>query len=111
MAEAAQARKADGLTVIDLSDANTYTDALVIATTFNERQARAVADHVMRSQRSNGKRPLGVESTAGWVLVDFGDVVLHVFHEDWRGHYDLDGLWRDAPRIAVPAASAEAQSA
>lgn len=55
--------------------------------------------------RAEGIRPLGVEGlqASRWVLIDFGDVVVHVFDEPMRGFYDLDGLWGDAPRIPVPA--------
>lgn len=89
--------------MIDLEAENSYTDLVVIATTYNERQTRAVADGIQSHLRNNHQvRSIGREDAPGWVLLDYGDVVVHVFHEDTRAIYNLDELWKDAPRLPVP---------
>ena len=82
----------------------TYTDYILILTATSDRHARALADHLQRSMRERKVRPLGVEGveTGQWILLDFGDVIVHVLHEQARDYYDLDGLWIDAKRLPVP---------
>ncbi len=85
-----------------------YCDRFVICNGTNRRQVRAIAEAViMEMKQVLGRPPLSVEgmSACRWVLVDFGDVILHVFDRDLRGFYDLDGLWGDAVRVAVPVLS------
>lgn len=69
----------------------------------NRRQVRAIAEGIVDDLRKVQMRPIGVEGmdASRWVLLDFGDVVVHVFDEPLRGFYDLDSLWGDAPRMAV----------
>lgn len=82
----------------------------------SRRHVAAIADAIVTELRSAGVRPIGVEGqeAARWILIDFGDVVVHVFDEPMRGFYDLEGLWGDAPtvrhedRVGSPAASAPA---
>ncbi len=103
-AQAAQDKKGQNLTIIDLRDRATYADLLVIATAYSERQTQAVADAVEEDlRRQHGLRPLHREGHGPWILLDYEDVVIHVFHEDARAYYGLDQLWADAPRIPVPA--------
>jgi len=96
-------KKAEHVAVLDLRDMGTYADFLVIMSAASDRQVGAVADAVDDALRKAGHRPIGVEGTeAGtWVLIDTGDVVVHVFQQDARDFYDLDRLWADAPRIKV----------
>jgi ribosome-associated protein len=70
-----------------------------------DRHVRAIADEIQDELRKQKIRPLSVEGlTAGtWVLLDYGDVVVHVFQESSRALYDIDGLWLDAARVPVPA--------
>jgi ribosome-associated protein len=98
-ASVALEKKADDVVLIDLRAQSSYTDFLVICSGSNERQLEAIADAVETSLREAGDRPLGTEGVRGgrWVLLDFGDVVIHVFHQDERSYYDLEGLWSDAP--------------
>ena len=65
------------------------------------RQVRATAEHVVEVLKGSGERALGVEGLpqSRWVLVDYGDVIVHVFDEEMRRYYDIDGLWADAPLI------------
>ncbi len=99
----AQDRKGQNLTIIDVGNESTYTDFLVIVTAYSERMTNAIADSVIDDmKKAHDVRPLSREGDGTWILVDFGDVVLHVFQEDARAYYDLDRLWTDAPRVPVP---------
>ena len=102
-ARAALEKKAEEVVVLDLRGVSGYTDFLVIGSGTNERQLEAIADGVEKELTAQGHRVIGSEGQRGgrWVLLDFGDVVVHVFHGDDRTHYDLEGLWADAPRIEV----------
>ena len=105
LSKAALEKKAFDLAILDMRGLVDYCDLFVICSARNRRQVQAIAEFV----RSHGKRELrlkpqaieGLEA-ARWVLVDFGDVVLHVFDEPMRGFYNLDGLWSDAPRLEAP---------
>ena len=99
-AEAAVEKKADDVVLVDLRGRATYADFLVICSGTSERQLEAVADSVEKSLRDAGQRLIGLEGGRGgrWVLLDFGDVVVHVFHQEERAYYDLEGLWSDAPK-------------
>jgi ribosome-associated protein len=96
-------KKALDVVVLDVEGRVSYCDHLVLCTATNARQVRALADHVARTLRPLGRRPMGVEGvqTGQWALVDLGDVVLHIFDRESRQHYDLDGLWIDVPRISL----------
>lgn len=103
-AAAAQERKGQNLTIIDLEGRSDYADYIVIVSTYSERQCRAVADAVAECLRKDhDESPVAREGQGVWILIDYGDVVIHVFHEDARAYYDLDKLWSDAPRVRVPA--------
>lgn len=96
-------KKAEDLAILDVNGRTSYCDLFVICNGANHRQVRAIAEHVLETvRREAGTRPVGVEGleSGRWVLVDFGDVVLHVFESSLRGYYDLDGLWMDAPRLS-----------
>ena len=102
-ARAALEKKADDVMVLDLRGVSGYTDFLVIGSGNSDRQLEAIAEGVEKELTAQGHRVIGSEGQRGgrWVLLDFGDVVVHVFHADERGHYDLEGLWADAPRLEV----------
>lgn len=73
----------------------------------SERQTGAIADSIAEQLReSHGVRPMYREGEAGWLLLDYGDVIVHVFMDDTRHYYDLDRLWPSAPRVPVPAVDA-----
>jgi ribosome-associated protein len=91
--------------VINLEGQCSYTDYLVIVSANNERQTAAIAEAISEDLKDKyGLRPMFREGQGGWLLLDYGDVVVHVFVEDTRAHYDLDRLWPEAPRVQVPAA-------
>lgn len=89
------------MTLLDLKGVTSYCDGFVICTGTNRRHVRAIAEGIMEDLRAAGQRPLGVEGldASRWVLIDLGDVLVHVFDEPMRGFYDLDGLWADAKRV------------
>jgi ribosome-associated protein len=103
---AAADKKAAGLIVLDLRAVASFTDYFVIASGTNVRQVQAVADAVVERVRDEHRsKPARVEgyNTAEWVLLDYGDFILHVFEEKARRFYDLERLWRDAARVPLPA--------
>src|SRR6266853_2008965 len=100
---AAWDKKALDLTVLDLRDIASFTDFFVIATGTNRRQVQAISDEVVDQLKHSGTRAARVEGyqTAEWILVDYGDFVVHVFDEKARRFYDLERLWREANRVDV----------
>ena len=104
LAEAALDRNAEEVVALDVAELTSFADAFVLATASSDRQARAVADAVVESAKRAGETMLGLEGydDGRWILIDGGDVVVHVFVREAREHYDLDRLWADAPRIALP---------
>ena len=103
VAEAALDRKAVDLVALDVSELTSYADTFVIATATSDRHARAIADAIREAETASSSKPLGVEGyeEARWVLIDLGDVIVHVFLEEVREAYDLERLWNDAQPIAV----------
>jgi ribosome-associated protein len=87
--------------VLDVTDISPVTDFYVIATGTSARQMRTVCDDAVEQAESRDYRPMSTAGYEGdsWLLVDFVDVVLHVFNEQSRGYYDLDNLWGDASRV------------
>lgn len=104
IAIAAIEKKAVGLEILDVAGKVDYADFLVLMTGRSDRQVASLAQSIEEALSRKGKRPLSVEGLphANWVLMDFGDVVVHVFQEDARSLYDIEGLWMDARRIPVP---------
>ncbi len=104
---AALDKKAVGLEILDVAGKVDYADFLVIMTGRSDRHAQALAQSIEEALRKQGVRPVAVEGlpTGTWVLMDFGDVVVHVFQDEARRLYDIEGLWLDARRLPVPGAS------
>jgi ribosome-associated protein len=100
-------KKAEDVRVLDVRELATYTDFLVLMTAGSDRQVSAVADSVDEALRKHGYRPIGVEGmgAGNWILIDAGDVVVHIFHTEARSFYDLDGLWSDAKRVPISEAT------
>jgi ribosome-associated protein len=102
---AAGEKKALDVVVLDLREVASFTDFFVIASGTNVRQVQAIADAVQEYLRKELRvKPARVEgyNSAEWVLLDYGDFILHVFEEKARRFYDLERLWRDAARVALP---------
>ncbi len=96
-------RKATDVVLLDVRGMSSYADYFVIASGDSERGVIATAEHVRETLKTAGHRTIGTEGfdTGHWVLLDFGEVVVHVFFTEVRAFYDLDGLWADAPKEKV----------
>lgn len=104
-AQAADEKKATDIVVLDVAETLVITSYFVIATAANDRQARSIADEVETALREKAKmKPIGREGEreATWILLDFGDLVFHVFQPDERGFYRLEKLWGNVPHVDVP---------
>jgi len=106
-AEVCDEKKAKEIIVLDVRKITSISDYFIVCSTSNERQARAIADDMRVRMKGLGKREMGVEGIedARWVLQDFGDIVLHIFHESQREFYDIEGLWADAKQVRWKKAS------
>jgi len=102
--EAAHDRKAGGITLLDLSGLGAFTGAFLICTGFSSPQVQAIADGIDEALDRAGHRLLHREGydSAEWVLLDYGNFVVHVFLERARLYYDIERLWRRAPRLDLP---------
>jgi len=96
-------KKADDVVILDVRGMTSYADYFVIASGASERQVTATAEHIREQLKSEGATLVGSEGyeTGHWVLLDYGDCLVHLFLADARGFYDLEGLWHDAPRERV----------
>jgi ribosome-associated protein len=100
-AHLADERKAEGIVVLNVGPLAFFTDYFVIATGRNERQIRAISEQIQTRARELDAEIVGVEGEpeSGWVLIDLGNAVVHLFDPDTRGVYDLELLWGEAARI------------
>ena len=99
---AASAKKGDDIVALDVGDILSITDAFVITSGSNVRQVRTIVDEIEKAMKDQlSAPPTSVEGLddASWVLLDFGDIVAHVFLDETRAYYELERLWADAPRI------------
>jgi ribosome-associated protein len=114
LAALADSKKAEEIVVLDMRGLVAYTDFLAICTARNERLARAIVDEVrVKVKRELGLLPGGVDGggEAGWTILDYLDCVLHVFTSEARDRYQLEDLWREAPRLELDLDAPEAPSA
>lgn len=97
-------KKAENVRILDLTDVSGFTDYFVICSGMSDRQVQSIADSVEHAMASQGHDLLSAEGYADgrWVLMDFGDVVVHVFLDALREYYDIENLWADAPRLKIP---------
>ena len=101
-ARAADAKSGEGTVILAMGDLLGVTDAFVVTSGRNSRQVRTIVDEVERQVKvASGRSPHRVEglSDASWVLLDYGDFLVHVFLDEARAYYDLEHLWSDAPRV------------
>lgn len=98
---AAEDKIAQDVIAIDVSDQLPLTDIFVIASASNERQVGAVVDAVEEKLREQGVKPIRIEGAreGRWVLIDFGDIVVHIQHAEERDFYQLERLWKDCPQV------------
>jgi ribosome-associated protein len=103
--EAAQNKKASGITVLDLSGVGAFTDYFVICTGFSTPQVQAICSEVedqLEKHLHRSPRHREGYSSAEWALIDFGGFIVHVFSEQARRYYDLERLWRSSPKLEIP---------
>jgi ribosome-associated protein len=111
-ARAATSKQAEDVIVLDVRDLITITDYFVICSGTNDRQVKTIAEEVTKDLKERGTRPVRVEGEAGarWILLDFVDFVVHVFHHEERDFYRLERLWNDAPAVDWQEEAARASS-
>jgi ribosome-associated protein len=107
-AAAALERKARRIVAFDVRELASYADTFVLASGTSDRQVRAIADAVKHAFTDRGETLYGHEGyeEGRWVLLDFGDLIVHVFQEEVREHYDLERLWSDARELRLPSVAA-----
>ena len=96
-------KKAENPVVIDLRGLSSLADFFLILTASSDTHARTIADEIKRKFKEQGILPVSVEGyeNANWILMDFGDVIVHVFKPEFRELYNLESLWLDAPKLEV----------
>lgn len=102
----ASEKKAFDMVALDLREIASFTEYFVLASGANQRQVQAIADEIEEQLKKQlGSRPVRTEgySAAEWILMDYGDFIVHVFEKNARDFYDLERLWRDAKRVDIPA--------
>lgn len=99
--QAVLGKKAEAVVALDVRGLTSIADTFIICSGRSNRQVSAIAENVERFLKDNGVRPLSVDGLkeGHWVLMDYGDVIIHVFFEETRNFYDLEGLWVDAKRL------------
>ena len=100
-ARAASSKKASDVVILEVRDLIVITDYFVIASGTTERQVRTIADEVEKVLGEAGIKPIRREGVteARWALIDFADIVVHIFTDEDRAYYELERLWKDAPRV------------
>ena len=103
-AQAALEKKAFNVIILELKKVSSLTDYFLICSGRSDRQVQAIAESIEEKMGEKGARPLGEEGMreGRWILMDYDDVVVHIFYDPVRRHYDLEGLWVEAPRIDPP---------
>jgi ribosome-associated protein len=98
---AADSKQARNLVALDVREISSFADYFLICSGANTRQIQSIADEIESKLKEAGEYPSSVEGyqNAEWVLIDYGDFVIHIFSEKARAYYDLDRLWRDAKRL------------
>jgi ribosome-associated protein len=102
--EAARSKKAFRIRLFDVTGIASFTDTFAFMSGSSDRQNRAIADAVEEHLKALGTRPLSREGeqNGNWILLDYGDIIVHVMDEDTRGFYNLEGLWKDAKELELP---------
>lgn len=101
VAKIASDHKAIDIKVLELKKVTSFTDYFIVCSGSSDRQVQAIAGAISEELRKDGRKPLGEEGIreGRWALIDYGDVVAHIFYEPEREHYQIEKLWHDAPRV------------
>jgi ribosome-associated protein len=105
-------RKAGHLVILNVKEISSFADYFIICDGTSDRQVQAIAAAVQDRMKKAGILPLGVEGESGgkWVLMDYADVIIHIFLQPIREFYDLERLWADVPRMDIPEEATELKS-
>ncbi len=92
-------QKAEDIVTIDLSDKESFADAMIVASSLSARHCSALADYVIEALKNYGMKSVPTEGmeTCNWILIDAGDIVVHIFREEVRQYYQLEKLWEESP--------------
>ncbi|MCD6287875.1 MAG: ribosome silencing factor [Candidatus Hydrogenedentes bacterium] len=103
IAELAADKKAVDIVALDIRKTSTLTDYFVIMSGTSEMQVRAIATSVKETLKKENVRSIGADGTVAghWIVIDYGDVIVHIFRDDTRAFYDLEGLWADSPKLEL----------
>ena len=104
IAQAALEKKASDVVILDVAELTSVADFFIFGSGESERQVKAIADHIAKEISRQYKAAAQVEGAevATWILLDYGDIVVHIFRTDIREYYGLEKMWSDAPRIPLP---------
>lgn len=105
--ECAEEKKAIETVILDLREITSFTEFFLVTTGSNQRQVQAISEEITLQLKKKKKfKPIRIEghSAADWILLDYGDFVVHIFNEKSRAFYDLERLWRDAKTVELPGA-------
>lgn len=102
--KAVLATKAKDVVALDISKLTSFTDTFIIVSGTSTRQVKAIGERLVSSLRDQKVKPLSIEGLEDgrWVLLDYGDVIIHIFYEPVRGEFNLEGLWADAQELPLP---------
>ena len=108
IAEAARERLAEDVVALDVRQAVSFADTFIVATGRSDRHVQSIGDGIAEALAQTGEKPLGIEGypEGRWLLMDFSDVIVHVFQPDVRRHYDLERLWSEATPLDVTSPAA-----
>jgi len=103
-AQAALDHKAIDLAILEVKKLSSFADYFVISSGSSDRQVQAISSHIEEKLGKQGLHPLGIEGKreGRWFLLDYGDVIIHIFYHPIREFYDLERLWSDAPKVEMP---------
>jgi len=103
--EAARSKKGLDIRILDVKGIATFTDTFAFVSGTSDRHNRAISDAIFDSLRLEGERPFSTEGeqTGNWILMDYGDLIIHVMDEETRRHYNLEGLWNQGQTLELPA--------
>ncbi|MCH7926513.1 MAG: ribosome silencing factor [Candidatus Dadabacteria bacterium] len=104
MAEAAYDKKAEDIVLLEMIELSDFTDYFIICSADSARGVKTIVENIEIKCKELGTKVLGVEGLkeSRWVLIDAGDIIVHVFHDPIRSEYDIESLWNEAPRVELP---------
>lgn len=108
-AELAADKKGYDISILDITGISTIADIMLIISGKSDKQNQAICEHIRKEMKKYGKvQEIEGETEGKWIVMDYGDLLVHIFQEEQRLHYDLDGLWEKAQRVELPAGLQEA---